>query len=440
MIFTVGIVLRIVYCIIFTILLSIYFPISKGLMTFISMSLLIIVLLTMNNRTKSIVLILFVGPVIGMLFYILHIPLVGYLCCAVLGLFYMRKEVFKIFTEHNYSFFYFFILLIIYACYYLLGPQHGYSEEKLLSFLIKGAPSLFAFILYIESDDMEELKIAQLLCTISLLYISLAFDYCYYTRPSSFGDFDFLRSSSVIMMHKEEAINISYHSIGISSMLGVAFILSNRNIRLILKNERLILFLILLFIVFISQARQAIIGVIVIIAVRLLIDINIKKRTKFSLLILLLASFTAILSFSGTKAFKSSLNAKSTSQMINRDYSDAKKILERKLFFGAGLGGYSTNGKRAYPHNLFLELLCEIGIVGTLVTVLLITMHLREQKFTFLYATNSGLLYLPLITAIFIRAMISADLIENIILITALLSVTKNTLIHYESKEQIYYE
>ena len=66
------------------------------------------------------------------------------------------------------------------------------------------------------------------------------------------------------------------------------------------------------------------------------------------------------------------MNATTLSQSLNRDYDNAFKILETDFILGKGLGGFSTNGARAYPHNLFLELFCELGMVGTLLIVMIV--------------------------------------------------------------------
>ena len=108
----------------------------------------------------------------------------------------------------------------------------------------------------------------------------------------------------------------------------------------------------------------------------------------------------------------------------NRNYDDAFKILETDFILGKGLGGFSTNGARAYPHNLFLELLCELGMVGTLLIIVLIFVPLLVKPNRFQLMTKSNFYALPLIVAIFIRSMMSSDLIDSITLITAIIVIS----------------
>ena len=121
---------------------------------------------------------------------------------------------------------------------------------------------------------------------------------------------------------------------------------------------------------------------------------------------------------------ESAMNATTFSKSLNRNYDDAFKILETDFILGKGLGGFSTNGARAYPHNLFLELLCELGMVGTLLIIVLIFVPLLVKPNRFQLMTKSNFYALPLIVAIFIRSMMSSDLIDSITLITAIIVIS----------------
>ena len=94
------------------------------------------------------------------------------------------------------------------------------------------------------------------------------------------------------------------------------------------------------------------------------------------------------------------MNATTLSQSLNRDYDNAFKILETDFILGKGLGGFSTNGARAYPHNLFLELFCELGMVGTLLIVMIVFVPLVVKPDRFRLLTISNFYALPLIVAI----------------------------------------
>lgn len=159
--------------------------------------------------------------------------------------------------------------------------------------------------------------------------------------------------------------------------------------------------------------------------IRLIIDTRISLDKKIWFSVILAFASLLILTNLKSKAIEGSMNATTLSQSLNRDYDNAFKILETDFILGKGLGGFSTNGARAYPHNLFLELFCELGMVGTLLIVMIVFVPLVVKPDRFRLLTISNFYALPLIVAIFIRSMMSSDLIDSITLITAIIVISK---------------
>lgn len=86
--------------------------------------------------------------------------------------------------------------------------------------------------------------------------------------------------------------------------------------------------------------------------------------------------------------------------------------------FGNGLGSwpvlYGSGDVRGYPHNLFLELFSEMGIVGvTLFSLLLLGSFYLFTRDKFLFANELSILMFMLLVYALINSMISGDLADN---------------------------
>lgn len=107
-------------------------------------------------------------------------------------------------------------------------------------------------------------------------------------------------------------------------------------------------------------------------------------------------------------------------------YIEAIGVFRENLFIGNGFGSFGeryTGGSRHdYPHNLFLELASELGVVGIFIFGLLLIVafsrFIRLGKFKI--ARNNNLYITVLITflVIFINAMVSGDINDNRIMLT----------------------
>lgn len=401
----------------------IYIPIPAVPGTLITFTLFILSLYSMNNETRGFALMCFAAPVLGALFFVLHIPLTAYFICLFLGLVFLRNYI-KSRLNINEEFINFGLLVIIFLISYLYGPQHSYSKSKLIYIISIGFCSIIYWKVYCQSPKLQFLALAQFLCLISLLFVYIAFDFYQFKHPAHIFDLDFFRSSYSFIMKNTDMV-LTYHSVGIPAMMGIALILSSSELSKLRKRNVVTLLLPLIILLLIAQARQAIFGTFIILFIRLIIDtrISLNKKIGFSV-ILAFASFL-ILTNLKSEAIEDAMNATTLSQGLNRDYDNAFRTLETDFILGKGLGGFSTNGARAYPHNLFLELFCELGMVGTLLIVMIVFVPLVVKPDRFRLLTRSNFYALPLIAAIFIRSMMSSDLIESITLITAIIVISK---------------
>ena len=96
----------------------IYIPIPAVPGTLITFTLFILSLYSMNNETRGFALMCFAAPVLGALFFVLHIPLTAYFICLFLGLVFLRNYI-KSSLNINEEFIYFGLLVIIFLIAYL---------------------------------------------------------------------------------------------------------------------------------------------------------------------------------------------------------------------------------------------------------------------------------------------------------------------------------
>jgi O-antigen ligase len=105
-------------------------------------------------------------------------------------------------------------------------------------------------------------------------------------------------------------------------------------------------------------------------------------------------------------------------------YSEAYKMFQDSPFFGKGIGSFpvsfSSIDARDYPHNIFLELLSELGLLGLILFLFLLTVSIgRLIKVSKRDSINK--MYLGLLAGFlfsFLNALVSGDINDNRILFT----------------------
>ncbi len=404
-----------IYLLCVLILSLMYLPIDTGgLLSILTVIGLVSSLIVMNKDTRAMVLILLCGPLAGTLVLVYSLPVPGYITAVLIGLALARKYLYGL-GKQTRVLFWFFMILMVFLIWFLLGPQHAYSKDKILYIFVIGTVSLVGWYLYLSSDEIDVQSVVTFCLLSGLLYLSIAFDIFHFPRPSSLVDFDFFRTTFVQM--REENLPFTYHNIGISAMIAVSFLLSKQSLSEVFDTKSLVLIMLCIWVALMSQARQAIFGIGALFVIRMLLDNEFPLRKK-----LFMAIFTAVVGLVfitsiKSDAMQSSLNASNSTGFFNRDYSGMLQK-SRDYIFGSGLGGYSIDGKRAYPHNIVLEILFELGIIGSLLIYIpLFAPYFNGRKFPM--TTTNQYALLP-VFAFGIRAMASGDLTGSIEFVSAM--------------------
>ena len=153
---------------------------------------------------------------------------------------------------------------------------------------------------------------------------------------------------------------------------------------------------------------------------RIFLDKKISLSKKVSLLVIVCSLFLITLFSVKSEAINASLSAANSTEFFNRDYAyNMDRIAAVDTFLGLGLGGYSMYGERAYPHNIFIELYGETGMFGIVFIFFVLFVVWIRNPFSLNRISSSKFYMMIPIFVYLIRAMISSDLCENIIVITA---------------------
>lgn len=92
-------------------------------------------------------------------------------------------------------------------------------------------------------------------------------------------------------------------------------------------------------------------------------------------------------------------------------FADAISLWRESPIFGLGLSGYASRGIMRYPHNLFLELLCEGGIVAAVLFVLsllpIVGMMVFHRRELHTLSVSAFVMY-------FVASMFSGDLYNSL--------------------------
>ncbi|WP_152614084.1 O-antigen ligase family protein [Sanguibacteroides justesenii] len=392
---------------------------------------LLITRLAMCRRIELGIFLLFLGSSLwGRLFASKELVLIFTIIPLLVGMFILRKEILKILVFNKRSFLFFSILILYFTIMFLLGPQNEYAKEKILKLFVRGYVWLVAFLIYVQTYRISNRNLAILFIILALFYLSQSYQ-LYGVRPAYLGDISFFRNFSDIIGRTFTGGSIlNTHTLAYLSLGALTFWLSDK--RFLYKKQKgfFILFFLLSFsLILISGVRQALVGVVIILALRLFLN---KKKIisfrNFFTLFVIFYMLISVVSFFSSEYLEKTLSQQNTVETrLNRDFVTPFRVLAIDPVFGVGFGGYPDYANKNYPHNLFLEILCELGIVGFIFILLcLLLFWFGRYKIKLIrYKSINGAYLFLLFALFFIRSMISGDLAENIILINLLLCFNK---------------
>ncbi|MFC1508433.1 O-antigen ligase family protein [Candidatus Omnitrophota bacterium] len=392
----------------------------------IMLTALVIKFLGTNNITRSIYLLLFGIKTFGMVSLTMGYPGIGGKVAFVLGMviivfnsnlsrtfFCIRKPLLLIV----------WIVAVLYL-FYLYGPQAPYCTDKLVNTAINGIVLLITFYYLFNYRSVDWSHIGQL----GVLSAFVCFAACVMispeVKPYNVLDIGIMR----LAYERDQDIFQIRNTLSFLASMGFVILYASSPDRALSKLNivKLVIYLISAFIVLNwSGARLPLISIVIVCALMQLVRPLFRKRyLEFSVVIAVLFIVFITISLNRQIRFVSSVldSSRTFSDRMSRGvnwYAGYDRFVEKPLL-GHGLGGYyikrvSYPGEGTYAHNLFLELLSETGIIGTvLIFSPLILWRRLFKNFSFsMRAQNGGAIFL-LLVMLFLRSMVSFDLKASI--------------------------
>ncbi|KIC01411.1 hypothetical protein OA88_14080 [Flavobacterium sp. JRM] len=417
-----------------TIVLSLLLLISFGLFGMeyflLSSALIILVLFKANPSTAGVFLIWFFFNISGLWGTIFNIPKTGFIIFLLaLGCFYVSEYNHKInFKE---AFFKFLPIVFLFFIFFILGPMHSYSMEKMIYIVYKGFFFIICFLVLLLNPHINFIKITVLILLAVFQYYSYMQITLNWSGPDFFTDFGSYRRFFVSNSGKLKDKLINYQEIGLLAVIAFGFLLNFIPSKKTLKKNDIFFYstmAICLLVILYSGSRQSLYSLPIIYFIHLFFNEKVNKIMLIrNSIIGCLAVFLFLFTELNNKdsVFKES-SGNTIAEQINRpeEILHAFELIKSKPLLGSGLGGFATsyNNNRYYPHNIFLELLSEIGFVGTLILLLYIITILRKKQVSIKGHAYSGFMIMPIFTALFIRANLSSDLIETVCIFSFLIA------------------
>ena len=382
--------------------------------------------LLLNKIENAFILIFFTGKIAGA--YFISKGYFGFGGLFTLtGLLFILNQVFK----NKYSIIrQYSPLLIILMSFFVsafLVTKTSDGATKALSTFINGTIYFLSFsILFINKHKVSFEKIGMVMLLLGIYLLRFAIDLNKIDGPEHLLHFGFLRDQTNIYdvnsFLEEGDFMISYHLPGFLSLVALVFFMFDKGINVAFKS---LFFIFTSFmVIYFAGARQNLLGFFVLIAALLYYN----KKYSFVLKASILGLFTFILGtiISSSKSeilstFLSSDSLTSATEASGRSihYLIGISYFLQNPITGIGLGFHDYGNDARWPHNFFIELLCEIGIFGVFIVLLIMLISSIKNRKKIKYDFKLFLLLLPF----FLRSMVSGSLTTNIVIISFLFSV-----------------
>lgn len=342
---------------------------------------------------------------------------------VLIGLFLMR-DFFMSQWKHMLSYGkHLWMLMGLFFVSMLVMGTYAYNVSKLTALITAGffAYIAYCYILY-NRDKLDYYKLALYCAIFAIFLLQLNVVANHYGTPSSITDFAFYRLQVGADMYTdlaESGILYATHYQFFGTMCTYGFALCLSLCKLNVK-QVILLLTFNIFAIGYTGARQYLLIMVVLFSIYILF---MKAPVIIKSLIILcgfvLVSYivyNTIMSDYIEKISDSGLFAGSGREdTIERGMA----LFKQHPIFGVGFGGYNMYGDyKVYPHNMFVELLAEVGITGLIIIVLIELSNIKGMRVLLDSKHNTYLMYV--VMALFLRSMISLSMTGNIVLFSVL--------------------
>ena len=376
-----------------------------------------------DKHTAGIFLLLF-GGILGstIRFEFPAIPVYG-LVLNFIGLALIWNQ-FKFFKKESTSIQLMLFVLLYFFLAFILSPNVGdfRGSTKIIGIIQNGILMLFGYYVFIHSPKINNEILTQSLFLVTIMFLIHNMNLLG-IAPSNLFDYEWQRKGSELVfraMDNGETYRkfVNYQVVGMNALFGVCIYLSQLTVN---KKKTLLYSLIGLQLVLTSGARQAIFGYFIVVILSLVVfNKDNFAASKFSNKIKYLFG-GVILALISVQVLQM-VNIEFLTQTLSEGDKgrDMLKAMGWNLFyqypiFGAGVAGFNhAYPGMLYPHNFFIEILCECGIFGAVLLSVTIIYHFSRQKLSLLYLTRNGSFIFLIMATTGIRMMVSNDLASSI--------------------------
>ena len=385
-----------------------------------------IVYLFTCTRVESGIFFLLVGSgIFGRMFASQQLYISFIIVSLLIGIYFLYKEIVYYINKNTYTYVFLFLIIFFYLFYYLLGPQTDYANEKIIKTISRGLIWTTTFIIFSQSQDVSSKRISLPFLFLTIFYLSQSAE-LYNVRPSSIDDITYFRTfCSLIGRNENQTLIVNYHTLAYLIIAYLVFWFSEKDFY---KKDiwgSIFTLIITFWILILSGTRQTIISFAAIMLIRYLIKekniISVKNIVVLSIYILFFVFFIRML---GSAFFEDTFSSDAAwNDRIHRDTSTPYKVMSINPLTGVGFGAYGLyDSRHEYPHNFFLELLCETGLIGFSIYLMIIGLFFYLNKFNLklYFCTKCGAYLAPLFVLFFLRSMISGDFSDSMSFISIL--------------------
>lgn len=386
----------------------------------VCLALLLLSLCRYDKDTVGVFLLMFGGQIGGITrTYYPFLPVYGILL-NLIGIYLLRRYFNSFLSDCKKGIHYFLMVCVVFFIFYLIGDGSNYASSKMFNIVFHGSIMLFGYYVYLKSRNVNNFNLGYILILTSITYISFVINY-YGFSVGSIIDYEWFRQSSMAYDYvNEDNIILGYQQVGMVSLFGIGMVISNLKFNV---KQAIALAIIAFQIIMTSGARQAIFGFVIIIFLRFVFFNETRKSTKVISAIIgfvVCSLFVYWILLHGGETAASTLSfSESDRELI---FIDVIRIFNMSPVFGVGLGGFASNtviDNIAWPHNFFLEILCETGIIGSaLLFVIMLNYWIRNRVSLKLQTAHYSFFFL-FVAVLFLRVMVSSDLGESIELFSA---------------------
>ena len=402
-------------------------------------------LLFMTNRhTVGIFLTMYGGPLGGVIRAMYpSLPVYG-LLLRLIGFLLVWDLILDLFRNNFRAFGLMVMLLAVFGFFYLVGPQNEWAIDKYSNMCSNGIIMIICYYAYCRSGMLDTEGLFRLLIVAAICMFAYVISVTGIIEGNIL-DYNWFRQQLLSWERNYReygggiTVVVGYQHIGMLIAYAVAIILSQVEIK---KWATVLYVVCALQASLISGCRQAVLAIVIVVALRVVVFTvkNIQQRMSIARIMwttigILLAFFIINIFLENVQSDVISYTLEEGDKGRQGQYLDAWNIFLRYPMYGAGIGGYQAITGDGWPHNFFLEALCETGLVGTITIITIATVTLVRKRVGLFFLTESNMFYFLVVITLFIRVMVSSDFPESIELYSAIFAIPMANRIFLQPKE-----